>query len=115
MSDTTRKPLPPALKALKPILDTLSLEEGSEDETEVTDIKDFRVRVFPCGEGRRLILGLIFGQLETKVFYPKGEIQRESYHTKDGKVRALSLGRGSVSNDSYFHREYPLTTGESMT
>jgi hypothetical protein len=41
------------------------------------------------GECRRLTLGLVFGQLEVKVFYPKGEVQRESYRTKDGKVRGL--------------------------
>ena len=46
MSDTTRKHLPSALKVLQPILDTLSLEENSEDETEVMNIKDFTVRVF---------------------------------------------------------------------
>ena len=44
MSDTTRKPLPPALKVLKPILDTLPLEEDSEGETEVVNVKDFTVR-----------------------------------------------------------------------
>jgi len=53
------------LKALKPILDALPDEEGSEDEMETMSVKDFTVGV--------------------KVFYPKGEIQRESYRTQDGK------------------------------
>jgi hypothetical protein len=44
MSDTTRKPLPPALKALKPILDTLPSEEDSEDGMEMVNVKDFTVR-----------------------------------------------------------------------
>lgn len=43
MSDTARKPLPPALKALKPILDALSLE-FSEGDQEIVNIKDFTVR-----------------------------------------------------------------------
>jgi hypothetical protein len=88
MSDTTRKPLPPALKALQPVLDTLSLEGDSEGETEIADIKDFTVSV-AVGEFQKLTLGLMFGQLEAKVFYPKGEVQRELYRTKDGKVREL--------------------------
>ena len=46
MSGTTRKPLPPALKALQPVLDTLPLEEDSEGETEVMNVKDFTVRAF---------------------------------------------------------------------
>ena len=33
----------------------------------------------------------MFDQVGAKVFYPKGEIQRDSYRTKDGKVRALLL------------------------
>lgn len=44
MSDTARKPLPPALKALKPILDALSPEEDSEGEKEMVNVKDFTVR-----------------------------------------------------------------------
>jgi hypothetical protein len=43
MSNTTRKPLPPALKALQPVLDTLPPEEDSEAETEIANIKDFTV------------------------------------------------------------------------
>jgi hypothetical protein len=46
MSDTTRKPLPPALKALQHILDALPLEEDSEEETETMNVKDFTVRGF---------------------------------------------------------------------
>ena len=45
MSGTTRKPLPPALKALQPVLGTLPLED-SEGETEVMNVKDFTVRAF---------------------------------------------------------------------
>ena len=45
MSVATKKPLPPALKALQPILDTLPLEKNSEGETEAASIKDFTVRV----------------------------------------------------------------------
>ena len=45
MPVATKKPLPPALKALQPILDTLPLEEDSEGETEAASIKDFTVRV----------------------------------------------------------------------
>lgn len=44
MSVTTKKPLPPALSALKPILDALPLEEGSDDEMDGVNIKDFSVR-----------------------------------------------------------------------
>jgi hypothetical protein len=97
MSNTTRKPLPPALKALQPVLDTLSLEGDSEGETEIADIKDFTVSV-AVGEFRKLTLGLMFGQLEAKVFYPKGEVQRESYRTKDGKVREL-LPNGHLTSE----------------
>jgi hypothetical protein len=43
MSNTTRKPLLPALKALQPVLDKLPVEEDSEGETEVANIKDFTV------------------------------------------------------------------------
>ena len=39
---------------------------------------------------------MIFDQVGAKVFYPKGEIQRESYRTKDGKVCGLST-QGAVS------------------
>jgi len=46
MSNTTRKPLPPALKALQSILDALPLEEDSEGETESLNIKDFTVSIF---------------------------------------------------------------------
>jgi hypothetical protein len=46
MSHTFRKPLPPALKALQPILDTLPLEEDSEGETEIVNVKDFAVSAF---------------------------------------------------------------------
>jgi hypothetical protein len=42
------------------------------------------------GEFRKVTLGLMFGQLEAKVFYPKGEARGESYRTEDGKVRGLS-------------------------
>ena len=46
MPDTTRKPLPPALKALKPILDALPQVEGdSEGEMETISVKDFTVSV----------------------------------------------------------------------
>ena len=45
MSDTTRKPFPPALKALQPVLDTLPTEEDSEGEAEITNIRDFTVSV----------------------------------------------------------------------
>ena len=69
------------------------------------------------GECRKLTLILMFGQLEAKVFYPKGEIQRESYRTKDGTVR------GPLPNDAISPlitnrrvcRKYPLITGESTT
>jgi hypothetical protein len=37
------------------------------------------------GEFRKVTLGLMFGQLEARVFYPKGEAQRESYRTKTEK------------------------------
>jgi hypothetical protein len=43
MSDATRKPLPPALKALKPIFAALPPEGDSEDETETMKVKDFTV------------------------------------------------------------------------
>jgi hypothetical protein len=91
MSNTARKPLPPALMALQPVLDTLPPVEDSEGETEIANIKDFSEHTLRVAEGecRRLTLGLVFGQLEAKVFYPKGEVQRESYRTKDGKVRGL--------------------------
>jgi len=46
MFDTTRKPLPPALKALEHILGALPFEEDSEGETETANIKDFTVRAF---------------------------------------------------------------------
>ena len=46
MSGTTSKPLPPALKALKPILDALPDEEDSGDEMETMSVKDFTVSVF---------------------------------------------------------------------
>ena len=52
------------------------------------------------GDSRRLTLGLVFGQLEAKVFYPKGELQRESYRTKDGKVR------GAVTQWRHFTSDY---------
>lgn len=45
MSDTVRKPLPPALEALKPILDALPVED-SEDEMEPMGAKDLTVRMF---------------------------------------------------------------------
>lgn len=96
MHDTTRKPLPPALKVLQPILDTLPLEEDSEGEMEVVDVKDFTVRGrFTCRGGQTLTPGLIFDQLGTKMFYPKGEIQRDTYRTKDGKVCSL-FTRGRI-------------------
>jgi len=45
MPVATKQPLPPALKALQPILDMLPLEEDPEGKTKVTSIKDFTVRV----------------------------------------------------------------------
>jgi hypothetical protein len=69
------------------------------------------------GECRWLTLGLVFGQLEAKVFYPKGEVQRESYRTKDGKVRGL-LPNDAISpliTNQRVCRKYPLITGESTT
>jgi len=102
MHAATKKPLPPALKALQPILDTLSLKEDSEGETEAASIKDFTVRVVFVWRGRKLTPGLISGQLEVKVFYPKGEIQRESYRKQDGKVRAWLPGRGPASDEFTF-------------
>lgn len=53
MSDTTRKPLPPALKALQHILDALPLEEDPEGETEPMNVKDFTVRAFCLSQGER--------------------------------------------------------------
>lgn len=47
MSDTARKPLPPALKALKPILDALHHEEDEEGGEETANVKDFTVRAPP--------------------------------------------------------------------
>ena len=92
MSDTTSKPLPPALKALQHVLDALPLEEDSEDEMESVNAKDFTVRVILRvveSEIWKLTPNVISEQLGTKVFYPKGEIQRESYRTKDGKVGVI--------------------------
>jgi hypothetical protein len=69
------------------------------------------------GECRRLTLSLMFGQLEAKVFYPKGEVQRESYRTKDGKVRRL-LPNGAISpliTNQRVCRKYLVTTGEFTT
>jgi hypothetical protein len=69
------------------------------------------------GEFRKLTLGLVLGQLEAKVFYPKGEVQRESYRTKDGKVRGL-LPNDAISPliiNQRVCRKYPLITGESTT
>ena len=40
------KPLPPALKALKHILDTLSSEEDLEGEPKTMNVKDLTVRAF---------------------------------------------------------------------
>ena len=93
MSGTTRKPLPPALKALKSILDALPPEEASEDEMEAKSVKDFTVRVFNASQrakSRKPASNFTSNQVGVKVFYPKGEIQRESYRTKDGKVRTQS-------------------------
>ena len=98
MSVAAKKPLPPALKALQPVLDTLPLEEDSEDETEAANIKDFTVRVvFVWWRAKANP-----GQLEAKVFYPKGEIQRESYRTKDGKVRVRLPGCRPASDELTF-------------
>ena len=47
-------------------------------------------------EIRRFVRNTISDQAGAKVFYPKGEIQRESYRTKDGKVRAF-VPEGAVS------------------
>lgn len=98
MSDTTRKPLPPALKALQHVLNALPSEEGSEDETETVNVKDFTVSAF-CGlRGRNLEAhrDTISDQVGAKVFYPKGEIQREMYRTKDGKVRTFVPKDGAL-------------------
>jgi len=92
MSGTTRRPLPPALKALQHILDALPPEEDSEDETETVNIKDFTVRVFYVSYGGNFTPNMTLDQVGAKVFYPKGEIQRESYRTKDGKVRDFGPG-----------------------
>ena len=45
MPVATKKPLPSALKALQPILDTLPLEEDPEGKTGAASIRDFTVRV----------------------------------------------------------------------
>ena len=44
MSNTTRRPLPPALKALQSTLGALPPEESSDGETESVDVRDFTVR-----------------------------------------------------------------------
>ena len=47
-------------------------------------------------EIREFTHNTISDQVGAKVFYPKGEIQRESYRTKDGKVSAF-VPKGVVS------------------
>ena len=62
---------------------------GRNGDREYQGLHSERALRMAVGGCRKLTLGLMFGQLQAKVFYPKGEIQRESYRTKDGKVRGL--------------------------
>jgi len=59
---------------------------------ETVNVKDFTVRAFYASCGGNFTPNIILDQVEAKVFYPKGEIQRESYRTKDGKVRVFGPG-----------------------
>jgi hypothetical protein len=90
---------------------------GRNGDREYQGFHSERALHVAVGECRWLTLGLVFGQLEAKVFYPKGEVQRESYRTKDGKVRGL-LPNGAISpliTNQRVCRKYPLITGEFTT